>query len=43
LDQAAFQHFVKSVKFIAEDLLQEGFEIEDIEEFLIKEIRSIIS
>jgi len=42
LDQAAFQHFVKSVKFIAEDLLQEGFEIEDIEEFLIKEIRSII-
>lgn len=43
VNQSAFESFTKNVKFIAEDLLQEGFEIEDIEEFLIKEIRSIIS
>jgi hypothetical protein len=42
LDQAAFQRFVKSVTIIAEDLLQDGFEPEDIEDFLVKEIRSII-
>ena len=42
LDQEAFQRFVKSVTIIAEDLLQDGFEPEDIEDFLVKEIRSII-
>jgi len=42
LDQAAFQRFVKSVTIIAKDLLQDGFEPEDIEDFLVKEIRSII-
>jgi len=42
LDQAAFQRFVKSVTIIAEDLLQDGFEPEDVEDFLVKEIRSII-
>lgn len=42
LDQAAFQRFVKSVMIIADDLLQDGFEPEDIEDFLVKEIRSII-
>ena len=39
LNQAAFQRFVKSVTIIAGDLLQDGFDPEDIEDFLVKEIR----
>ena len=39
LDQVAFKRFVKSVTIIAGDLLQDGFDPEDIEDFLVKEIR----